>query len=92
MKIFLETSGIAILTLADGTEIEGHGTLAVRERGGMKDGQGTFRSDAPEIFRAIQESEALSLEFADGVKAKVIVTRSDMAGLQFVTTGPVTMD
>jgi hypothetical protein len=81
---------MAILTLADGTAIEGVGTLRVRERNGLKDGRGSFRTKAPEVFRAIHAAEALTLEFADGVKAKVIVTKADMTGLQFVTTGPVT--
>jgi hypothetical protein len=82
---------MASLILSDGTEIEGFGTLTVRERGGMKEGQGTFRSESPAIFSAIQATDALTLDFAEGVKAKVIVTRADMSGLQFITTGPVTL-
>jgi hypothetical protein len=90
MNVLLEKSGMATLTLAGGKEITGLGTLVVRERGGMKDGQGTFRSESPEVFSAIHATEALTLEFADGVTAKVIVTAVDMAGIRFVTTGPVT--
>ena len=89
MKVLLETSGMAVLVLSDVTEIEGYGTLTVLEKGGMKEGHGTFRSEAPEIFRAIHSTDALALEFADGTKAKVVVTKSGMDGLQFVTTGPV---
>lgn len=86
----LDISGIATLILPDGTEIRGPATLTVMERGGFKEGRGTFRSEANDLYRAFGATEALALKFHDGASAKVIVMKADMHGLQFVTTGPVT--
>lgn len=89
MKIFLETSGMATLTLPDGTEIEGTGSLTVHERGGMKDGQGTFSSESRSMIKAIEAAGHSTLRFANGVTAKIRVTKAGAGGLQFVTSGAI---
>lgn len=90
MKVLLERSGMAVLVLSDGTEIEGYGTLTVMERGGMKEGRGTFTSQSTNLFRAFGEAGLVTLAFADGLSGKVTVTQASPSGLTLMLSGPVT--
>lgn len=89
MNILRDISGMAILTLDDGREVEGFGTLTISQRGGMKSGRGTFQCGLIDAMAAIKSGKILSLAFADGVTAQVTVTQAGMNGLEFQSTGPV---
>lgn len=89
MKILREISGMAVLTLGDGREVEGFGTLTISQQGGMKSARGTFQCGLVEAMSAIESGKILSLAFADGVTAQVTVTEAGMNGLRYKATGPV---
>lgn len=89
MNVLRDVSGMAVLTLEDGREVEGFGTLTVVHSGGMKSARGTFKCGMTEAFAAMNSSKALPIAFQDGIQADVIVTSSGMDGLTFTCTGPV---
>jgi len=89
MKVLRNITGMAVLTLEDGQEVEGFATLVITERGGMKGGSGTFQCDMRTGMRAMMSGAPLWLTFNDGVTCRIGITQAGMDVLEFTVNGPV---
>ena len=87
MKTALNFSGPATLILPDGTEIDGVGSLLVEEYDGTSRGTGILEARPRKSILLPALTAPSRLRFRDAMFKQVIITKSDLPKLYFVTMG-----